>query len=956
MNLDWVISAANWLYAHSPASLVAGERRSILVCGDEEMADALFELLFATAFKPGMQIELIRVCSDAAEREAAFLDRNFDGLQHFTNNAGYYEGNAARPLAIRFLDREEGGWRTLPCACAYLPDGVDFAGEAAQLFRLSEIPLLRSERGWGPGDEARVPVLRVARRVHAAYTAGWNERYREEDIDRDLYGDSGSEYMLRSSLRLAVSIPWKLDIAGAVDSEELLRKLGPGGAKIEGRPLRDYLAWQEHRSWQAFMTLEGWRMPSEEEMREYLYRDGNDHRDKRAKLHPCLCDLEDDWFDAHPRKLEKLVPSEWSGELGAWDQYSKMDRMSLMLHHRCKEIVLSPEYGERMRARFVALEDALLSNCAPQCVDVHFQRLLLIEKMFDRLQKNESNSYWPFTRACDRFAQELRRDAESIGAEALERIQAAHGAMRKEALAASERNEYSDYRKIDAEIIDWLPWIIDEGGVDTVWKLYDAGNPLMNVAAAIILRPRRLVLVHDGKIPEAQVEIYREVLALRGLNRCELSELPLKELEGGALPIAADEAQRCAVDVSGASSLQNRVTFPPEARVVYFERGKLYDKAGAPLCAGLYRRRLSMSVDEGLRLGGEINLSMEEYNEMLGMEEDCDALWDAHKALKIGGRWRALIQDGLSAAEQKLRQPVYRKSGFGESQPARWRVTEEEYACLIRNGSLRTLFDLQRLGGVSELAVVKEGAGRVVSMNLFPEPGAIEDPFGPSRRTIGGMFSKIAEESRFVVDDDYVSVIGPLQICDLSRPLRLQEVQMEAGERRRVKDALGALIRQGLIREEGGGYVYKSAAVRHGLRKEGFALEALVYYTLFLSGRFDDVRSNVRIKTGMASDTAALEKELDVLVSVGGCMGLISCKDTARIEPKHIMELVMQAREYGVNARPILVCTENERLDSSVVDACELLQITRIGPDALRVSEASKRKLVGQVLNAIWKK
>ena len=98
-----------------------------------------------------------------------------------------------------------------------------------------------------------------------------------------------------------------------------------------------------------------------------------------------------------------------------------------------------------------------------------------------------------------------------------------------------------------------------------------------------------------------------------------------------------------------------------------------------------------------------------------------------------------------------------------------------------------------------------------------------------------------------------------------------------------------------------------------------------MYYTLFLSGRFEDIRSNVRLRKDDSAPDSSLEKELDILVSRRGRVGVISCKDTVNISLFHIGELRMQADRYAVNARPILACSREP--DREVQDMCENLDV-----------------------------
>ena len=66
-------------------------------------------------------------------------------------------------------------------------------------------------------------------------------------------------------------------------------------------------------------------------------------------------------------------------------------------------------------------------------------------------------------------------------------------------------------------------------------------------------------------------------------------------------------------------------------------------------------------------------------------------------------------------------------------------------------------------------------------------------------------------------------------------------------------------------------------------------------------------------------------------------MGLISCKDTQNINILHIGELKMQSELYGINARPILVCSLLP--SSDIVNMCNYLHvglIHSVGPDLPR--------------------
>ena len=66
----------------------------------------------------------------------------------------------------------------------------------------------------------------------------------------------------------------------------------------------------------------------------------------------------------------------------------------------------------------------------------------------------------------------------------------------------------------------------------------------------------------------------------------------------------------------------------------------------------------------------------------------------------------------------------------------------------------------------------------------------------------------------------------------------------------------------------------------------------------------------MRYRNGISAAGNDKEKEIDILVTRKGRVGLISCKDTVRFELSHIGEIQMQANLYAINARPILICSK----------------------------------------------
>lgn len=930
MNLNALISAADFLYTHSPAPYVTEKKNTILVIGrtGDALAEALYDLLFSTACRRGTELRLFRLCSEGAEQqEFDFVCRNEKGIGAFAHSEHTPE-EGSRPLTVRFFDYADPEWRREPERFAYAVNLDAGAVTVPGVPCFLEIPLLTPREGrWTAADEAHSAMLRAARRVHTAYTAGWNSRYRESEILSALYGPEAdpSYYCLRSSIRFAVSIPWKLAACGVYPgrgaAEALYGKLSRAG----GRAV-DALAWQEHRSWMAFMVLEGWSMPSPEQMREYLFRNGNDHRDLAAKLHPCLCDLfRDDWNEPRSCLLSRTPSHAWSKAYARMEDYGQLDQISLLIHHLCKERTLSPAYGEEMRGLFRRMETALIQS-GMTAVEEHIQRSQRMENMFARMRNNETHSYYPWLLACRGFLAGLEREDAAAAAEARQIC----GEIMRLARVAEERNKYIDYREMDQRVIRWLPWIISGEKVRTVWKLYARSNRLSNLLSSIILRPDELNLIcSQEEIAKAPAEAFRELLARHGTGETRVNVLPASAWKDGTVPAGPEDV----IDVTDCGEMRNWLRFPADARVVFYAKNDLQDAAGSRFFAPLFHPYdFSMTVTEVIGLKGHEILLGEGNNDMLGMEGEYEDLWSVSREIKHLSRdrsgWREVI-DALRTAEAALEKKAYPRAGSARGRRFRYEFSEEEYARLTRNGAVGVLHDLQERNCLSELYI----GPRELSCLVFPGP---DGDCAGTEQALAAMLGDPSPDSEYALVDDYVSAGKPWRFLNRKEPILLDTPVLSPEQKKKTAKGIKKLAEKGLLIPAAGEnrYFYKSLAVRRELEKEGFALEAYTYYSLFLSDRFDDVRSNVRVKTGVGASGGTLEKELDILVTRKGRMGLISCKDTANVSLLHIGEIKMQSNLYGISARPILVCSE--ALSPEIEELCGYVGvglITRIAAD-----------------------
>lgn len=146
---------------------------------------------------------------------------------------------------------------------------------------------------------------------------------RKEFLEADAYNKS-------SSIRAALSLAYEAASIG-IDLKQ-----AEGGVafqtRIEARG-EDYnkLLWLEHRAWCGYMVMQGYTQPTREQIRAYAFRDGNDQKNKRAKLHPCLCPSRADGLE-----LTALSHADWERE-ETEAAFDPLDRFSLFFHRLCAQ-------------------------------------------------------------------------------------------------------------------------------------------------------------------------------------------------------------------------------------------------------------------------------------------------------------------------------------------------------------------------------------------------------------------------------------------------------------------------------------------------------------------------------------------------------------------------------------------------------------------------------------------
>lgn len=294
--------------------------------------------------------------------------------------------------------------------------------------------------------------------IHCYYAKEWNPDCTEEELKNQFYAEP---YSIQSSVRSALSVPYKLFCAGITMDEnasERFREWVLEKKDTEPDLYKRMLA-MEHKSWLCFMIMEGYQRPSEKVLRKYAFSGRNDQRDRRHKLHPCISE-----FKAETgMPLSKMSKQEWdlltsvdvNGDSAeSWCAYDALDRVSLLLHQICENKTRRLD----LSAQFAKLREELELEEAGEVLFQELQKLQeAYQAMLDGLEG--ANERWEST--CDRFRYLIQKLEEEQGLYD-EEIQDAFQMVWEDMRVVVERNRYHDYKKSDESILYAIPELLKQ--------------------------------------------------------------------------------------------------------------------------------------------------------------------------------------------------------------------------------------------------------------------------------------------------------------------------------------------------------------------------------------------------------------------------------------------------------------------------------------------------------------
>ncbi len=762
------------------------------------------------------------------------------------------------------------------------------------------------------GEEVafRQKVERDAFVLHTYYAKEQNQRISRQQLWRS-FADYDSKY---SSIRSVLSIPYKLHACGLDTCRTPAKALcawleaydrDPAGA----HPELNTLLHLEHRSWQCFALTQGWCAPDLTLLEQHAFTKKQPGHKLRLLLsagemryHACLA-------DSDPESSPILLPlsqfsrADWlqKADLRALDP---LDRRSVEMHRLCAERVDTLSQANVYQNGFAALKENI-----PDKMGAAYRRACDLEIVGNKLLQGQTQT--------DALWHQIHQELTLLLRENPAALHALDGLQFPMHLVL-ERNSRRDYKRSDLDLLRAIPEILDPHPVERIYKLYSSID-WCNVVSAVMTDAQELVLLYDPQTHSAlevqeRQQIYQTFFQARILQESlSITCLPLDSKKVSAHGV---------LDITGAQpqALHRALQYKrlQKLPVVYYDRGSLHGLTQeGPIWSVYNGHQRSLSVGETLMLGGNTDLSDRLENELLALHDQYRALW----------KWVLSVPaDDWNMATKHISQYASAEYPMDSLDKAPHTSLPKEKQAPSKP---LTKERLERLGLAQVLdALVAQG----VLTNYQLEDGnlTVYSTKPVSQEKNQAQIARLQSYIALAPDMDHRYELrevpnhkdaGAPVLAIYDRHLGFFSNPTDGHEEAKALSSLMAQLPKGLIRDYTSkpqnnfrffDFTFATPAVRDCLLKSGNVLEAFAYHVISDSGLFDDVKPNVHIHwaEGHAGASRQTTNEVDLICTKGMRTYFISCKKTEKLSQSYYDQVWYQAHRLGVDAVPILLCTE----------------------------------------------
>ena len=701
---------------------------------------------------------------------------------------------------------------------AYLDDGTNYINQVDYLNH-TIVPISMVDKcSYYDEKLLETELLQRALNVHTLYYRNNHKRASWEEMKEDF---ESNIYFMESSMRSALTVKYKLYSIGLNPEEKHIAD--QFYEKVlsdtpEAKELFAKLSSLEHLSWSSFLIINGWNLPTVEQIEEYAFVGKNDFKDKERNLHPCL-------VECRPgRGLENWSHEDWETPIDENLKVAELDRldqMSVILH----------QIAKKKSQKAVKKIHNLMDTLGELVQKYHFTEL---KNAYQWLSQVKQRIF-----AGEVTADSLWRQAEYNFGQTLKKLgivnpqlQEMISGISQELRVVKEYHSFHEYKKSDGAIIYGIPYILTGDKVKCVIKPYiaDEKNRWKNILVSLYLEPEEMVFVPKQSIYDKnELNGYREFFEKRGIKTRILVK-DFEEIEKDRYHTVWDVTGLSEEKIEELKKKENmdHVTF------ISLSEGEIVGLSN--YIKGQFARNTHLEVEEIFDLFGE-ELSANGREQIAQLLGGCyQNIWKAYQT--IGPEIWKSIAEILSRIEK---QNMYELPSDDFSV----KMQKNSYVTDPVNGKALQLAEVHKIlrkckeeGLIGEYFYPGEEDELSVYINDVSEEvfyllqklilKANEEPLKHKYRFEIGTDGKyrIYDQHLYVTSSDLAEHMGVLRILEKygkdshKKQVLLQNLRLEDGV---VK------------------FKYATEAVRQSLQDENAVLDIQLYYVCQSLGRFDDI-------------------------------------------------------------------------------------------------------------------
>lgn len=750
-------------------------------------------------------------------------------------------------------------------------------------------------------------ILEEAYEVHKFYTREYGgERVDEERIWQDFIKDD--LYSIKSSIRTALSMTYRIYMAGSYNQEDISRHfydhVVKPGRETDALSLRDIFADREHHTWNRFMITQGYRRPTPEEFKRYAYVGSNSHIDRVNKFHPLIANTnitkfksgEDDEFEKVTRKIHEFLLEKTQNV-----DKKVMERISHNLNNTNWHI------NDNLMELYPLWEE--LYNITDRLIDKEAFAENTLNQLLSMID--------------ERFEKDFLGKDDLL---------ADYKLIKQDISLMIKRENPSSFRDSDYMVIDVKP-LIKSGPIKTIFAPFVADDELLwtNVLAAIKFEPQNLILLAEN--PDEHKEKFAKIVDFLKIKRQQRSlnvemitfeEMDLYSKEGAVVDLTLN---------THTDAKRERITVLP-----YVEYLGSNNWGGDYKALDYYLNRKTLTVEETFYLNNAKFYNAASENNLARLSSFYEKLWqsylstDSEKWAEFTGLFRSSMPEYIL----KLSYPSQENTSmmkvgdfiFKKDDKLKYQKLTSFLNDLKSEGLLidyKYPVNPGRLMLHARNNVISKDLGEFISKNLHKyfeifDLRKLYFPlyFDEDEKVFYCYAMSNNVNFSFEVHNKNADILA----SDLNKMMENLDKNVDSDHEIRIFNHING---KEYVKSKGDvlefNYELGDIAFREFFEK-GIALQIYTYFELIRkSNVFDEVKIDVRLKWKAYDDYSPLsegvENHIDIVCTKEFSTFIITTIQR-ELKKEDVYEIKTQVKQFGIDTKPILISTNSKGIDKSI--------------------------------------